>query len=43
VVNPLRRGRAEARVRKRRPKAYKLMTRPREELRNALLREEVAA
>ena len=43
VVNPLRRGRAEPRVRKRRPKAYKLMTRPREELRNALLREEVAA
>lgn len=43
VINPLRRGRAEPRVRKRRPKAYKLMTRPREELRNALLREEVAA
>jgi hypothetical protein len=43
VINRLRRGRAEPRVRKRRPKAYKLMTRPREELRNALLREEVAA
>jgi hypothetical protein len=43
VINPLRRGRAEPRVRKRRPKAYKLMTQPREELRNALLREEVTA
>ncbi|MEH2447415.1 MAG: hypothetical protein V7K18_16920 [Nostoc sp.] len=30
-------GRSEARVRKRRPKAYPLMTKPRHELRNFLL------
>ena len=43
VVNPARRGRVEPRVRKRRPKQFPLMKRPRGELRNALLREEVAA
>jgi hypothetical protein len=43
VVNPARRGRAEPRVRKRRPKQFPVMRRAREELRNALLREEVAA
>ena len=43
VVNRARRGRVEPRVRKRRPKQYPVMRRPREVLRNALLREEVAA
>ncbi|MGH7134093.1 MAG: IS4 family transposase [Pirellulales bacterium] len=43
VINPLRRGRAEPRVRKRRPKGYKNMTQPRDALRNALLQQEVAA
>jgi hypothetical protein len=43
VINPLRRGRAEPRVRKRRPKNYKSMTQPRDALRNALLQPEVAA
>ncbi|MHC5731022.1 MAG: hypothetical protein ACYTXY_44390 [Nostoc sp.] len=33
---PERPGRSEARVRKRRPKAYALMTKPRHELRNLL-------
>jgi hypothetical protein len=36
VVNPERPGRYEPRVRKRRPKQYPLMTKPRSELRNAL-------
>ncbi len=36
VVNPARPGRFEPRVRKRRPKSYPLMTKPRSELRNAL-------
>lgn len=35
VVVPLRPNRAEPRVRKRRPKQYPLMTRPRDELRKA--------
>jgi hypothetical protein len=43
VVNPDRTGRVEPRVRKRRPKQYPLMTKPRSELRNALLRQGVAA
>lgn len=42
-VNPDRRGRAEPRVRKRRPKAYPLMTRPRSVLRKKLVGQEVAA
>lgn len=37
VVNPLRPGRYEPRVRKRRPKAYPLMTKPRHELRKLLV------
>src|SRR5262249_40414831 len=37
VVNPQRPGRVEPRVRKRRPKQYDLMRRPRAELRQALL------
>jgi hypothetical protein len=37
VVNPCRAGRFEPRVKKRRPKPYPLMTRPREELRKQLL------
>src|SRR5262249_40953996 len=37
IVNPLRPGRAEPRVVKRRPKAYDLMTRPRAVLRKRLL------
>jgi len=36
VVNPSRRGRVEPRVRKRRPKQYYLMTKPRSELRKSL-------
>ena len=43
VVNPLRRGRAEPRVRKRRPKQYDLMRRTRAELRKALLETKVTA
>ena len=37
VGNPDRPGRVEPRVRKRRPKQYPLMKRPRAELRNSLL------
>jgi len=36
-INPRRRGRVEPRVKKRRPKQYDLMTRPRAELRHRLL------
>jgi hypothetical protein len=43
VVNPDRAGRAEPRVRKRRPKSYPLMRRPRRELRAQLLKEKKAA
>jgi hypothetical protein len=43
LVNPDRPGRFEPRVVKRRPKQYPLMTRPRAELRKALLDSEVAA
>lgn len=43
IVNRARRGRVEPRVRKRRPKQFPLMKRPRAELRNALLCHEVAA
>jgi hypothetical protein len=43
VVNPDRTGRVEPRVRKRRPKQYPLMTKPRSELRKALLEKKVAA
>ena len=39
VVNPGRPGRVQPRVRKRRPKQYPLMTRPRDELRQALLQQ----
>jgi len=41
--NPYRPGRIEPRVRKRRPKEYPLMTKPRAELRKALLDKDVAA
>ena len=37
VVNPHRPSRYEPRVRKRRPKQYPLMTKPRQELRNSLV------
>ena len=37
VVNPRRPNRIEPRERKRRPKAYKLMTKPRRQLRNDLI------
>ena len=37
VVNPDRPNRVEPRVRKRRPKQYPLMTKPRSELRKALM------
>jgi hypothetical protein len=43
VVNPDRADRVEPRVRKRRPKQYPLMTKPRSELRKALLEKKVAA
>jgi hypothetical protein len=43
VVNPRRPNRVEPRVIKRRPKAYPLMTRPRDELRQALLAAGVGA
>jgi Transposase DDE domain len=43
VVNPDRADRYEPRVKKRRPKQYPLMTKPRSELRKALLEQNVAA
>ena len=43
VVNPDRADRGGPRVRKRRPKQYPLMTKPRSELRKALLEKQVAA
>jgi hypothetical protein len=43
VVNPDRAHRVEPRVRKRRPKQYPLMTKPRSELHKSLLAEAVAA
>ncbi len=43
VVNPERPGRYEPRVRKRRPKQYPLMKKPRSVLRKALLKQEVNA
>jgi hypothetical protein len=43
IVNPHRPDRVEPRVLKRRPKAYDLMNRPREQLRNALRRRKKAA
>ncbi len=43
VVNPDRAGRVEPRVRKRRPKEYPLMMKPRQELRKSLLAPGVAA
>ena len=43
VVNPDRPDRVEPRVRKRRPKAYPLMTKPRAELKKTLVGQEVAA
>jgi hypothetical protein len=43
IVNPLRPGRVEPRVRKRRPKEYPLMKQPRRILRNRLMQQGVAA
>lgn len=43
VVNPARPGRVEPRVRKRRPKEFPVMKRPRDELRKRLLQNTVAA
>ena len=43
VVNPQRTGRCEPRVRKRRPKQYPVMKRPRAELRKVLMEKPVAA
>jgi Transposase DDE domain len=43
VVNPERPGRAEPRVRKRRPKEFSLMRRPRAQLRKEMFRQRVAA
>jgi hypothetical protein len=41
IINPLRPGRMEPRVRKRRPKPYPLMRRPRQTLRNDLLHQKL--
>jgi hypothetical protein len=43
IINPERPGRYEPRVRKRRPKAFPLMTRPRKQLRKELRSNKVAA
>ena len=43
LINPSRPDRVEPRVRKRRPKQYPLMKKPRTELRNALLGKKFAA
>jgi Transposase DDE domain len=43
VVNPERPGRAEPRVRKRRPKEFALMKRPRDQLRKEMFKKRVAA
>ena len=43
VVNPSRPGRFEPRVRKRRPKEYPVMKKPRRELRKQLAEQDVAA
>lgn len=43
VINPSRPGRYEPRVRKRRPKEYPLMKKPRSELRKQLIEQRVAA
>ncbi len=43
VVNPVRPGRYEPRVKKRRPKQFSLMKKPRSELREQLIKQEVAA
>ncbi len=43
VVNPDRPGRVQPRVKKRRPKKYKLMTRPRDELKKALFQQRKVA
>jgi hypothetical protein len=43
IVNPERPGRHEPRVKKRRGKSYKLLTKPREKLREALFRRKKAA
>jgi hypothetical protein len=43
IVNPERPGRTEPRVKKRRGKPYKLLTKPREKLREALFRRAKAA
>ena len=43
LVNPARPNRVEPRVRKRRPKKYDLMNRPRQKLRKQLTRKKVAA
>lgn len=43
VVNPVRWGRVEPRVRKRRPKQYPLMKKPRSQLRESLIAEAITA
>ena len=43
VVNPTRPGRSEPRVKKRRPKQFPLMSKPRSQLRKDLVKQEVAA
>jgi len=43
VVNPSRPGRFEPRVRKRRPKPFPLMKKPRRELRKGLAEKDIAA
>ena len=43
IVNPARRGRYEPRVRKRRPKQYPVMKRPRHELQKTLINQQLGA
>jgi hypothetical protein len=43
LINPKRKGRVEPRVKKRRPKQYPLMTKPRAALRKQLIEKDVAA
>ena len=43
IIKPLRPGRYEPRVRKRRPPEYPIMTKPRAELRKTLLEKSLAA
>ena len=43
IVNPIRPHRVEPRVKKRRPKSFPLMIKPRQELRQQLVQQELGA